>query len=401
MPTFYYEGRNRYGKRVKGKQKAQSEQDARDLLKENKVIVMQLKELDSWLYKEVNVARSVKAKDFIVYLRQFSTLLKAGVTIVDANDILAEQTESKALKRVLRDVSEELRAGNRLSEAAEKHPRVFPTMFTNMMRAGEAGGNLDEILERLADDYEKQFETRQKMISAVSYPAVVAAVALVIVSFLLTFVVPSFTSMFADFDSELPWITTFVLTLGEGMQRFWWLMLLVVVGVGVGLFYARRSERGRWYFDYWLLKIPIVGPLVQRAILARMARTFSALLASSVPILQATMIVERIVQNEIIASVIREIRASLEKGDSMTVPMEKHWIFPSLVTQMVRVGEKSGVLDEMLAKVADFYEAEVDHATDRMKTMLEPLLIVVLSVVVGVIVASIAIPMFEIFDSVG
>ncbi|RNA70218.1 type II secretion system F family protein [Alteribacter keqinensis] len=401
MAMYRYRGRNRNGVLVNGKLKSDSEKDARVKLKQKGVNVMEIKHLDSWLYKDVTLFQKVTTNDLVIFLRQFSTLLHAGLSLVDSIELLAKQTSNKLLKEGLVSVSEDIRTGSTFSDAAEKQRHVFPPLFTNMLKAGEAGGNIEEILDRLAVYYEKQHATKQKVISAVSYPAVVGVVAVGVVIFLLAFVVPTFADMFASFGSDLPWITAFVLTIGDVLQSYAWLLLLVVVLSGVGVALMARDKRYKYYLDYGLLKLPIFGSLLQKAAIARMSRTLSSLFSSSVPVLHATSIVERVVGNEVLARVIRDSRNSLEKGESMADPMERHWIFPPLVTQMVVVGEKTGSLDSMLGKVADFYEAEVDQATERLKTAIEPLLIVGLAVVVGVIVAAIAIPMFEIFDTIG
>ncbi|TWI57095.1 type II secretion system F family protein [Halalkalibacter nanhaiisediminis] len=402
MAVYQYQGRNRKGQITKGKVKAASEREARLKLRENGIAVTTVHELKSILYQDITIGKmKVKSQDFVIYLRQFATLLQAGISVVDATNILAEQTSSKLLKSSLRDIEEELRAGNPFSDAAQKQRKMFPPLFINMMRAGELGGNLDEILERLAVYYEKQHKTRQKVFSAMSYPLVVGFIALVVVIFLLSFVVPTFADMFASFDSELPILTIMVLHAGGFFGRFWWMFILLGLGVYIGWVVLRQRPQTSYYIDYFMLRIPIFGKLLQKATLARMTRTLSSLFSSSVPILQAVSIVERVAGNEVVARVLREARNSLEKGESIATPMEKHWVFPPLVTQMIIVGEKTGSLDLMLDKVADFYESEVDATTDQIKSLIEPIMIVVLAGVVGIIVASIAIPMFEIFDSVG
>jgi type IV pilus assembly protein PilC len=402
MAFYQYTGRNRKGQAVKGKVKAGSEQEARFQLREEGIAVTAVSELTSILYKDIAIgSKKIKPQDFVIYLRQFSTLLHAGISVVDATNILAEQTSSKTLKAALRNIEEDLRAGNPFSDAAEKNRKLFPAIFINMVRAGELGGNLDEILERLANYFEKQHKTRQKVKSAMSYPIVVGAVAVVIVVFLLSFVVPIFADMFTSFNAELPLITQFVLEFGTFFSRFWWLVFILSIASLFGWRFLYERAESRYHIDYVLLKMPIFGKLLQKAALARMTRTLSSLFACSVPILQAVAIVERITGNEVISKVIRESRLSLEKGESLAAPMEKHWVFPPLVSQMISVGEKTGALDTMLDKVADFYEAEVEAATDQIKSLIEPIMIVILAGVVGIIVAAIAIPMFEIFDSIG
>ncbi|OIJ10278.1 type II secretion system protein F [Anaerobacillus arseniciselenatis] len=401
MAYFKYRGRDKYGMLVEGRLKSFTEREAREKLKAEGIHVRKMEELTGILYKDISIGSGVKPQHFVIYLRQFSTLLKAGISVVDATAILGDQTSSKQLQSALKAIEEELRAGNPFSEAAEKNRKIFPPLFTNMVKAGEAGGNLDEILERLADYYEKQYQTRQKVISALMYPAVIGAISVVVVVFLLSFVVPTFADMFRSFDAELPLITQMVLSAGDVFKSFWWLLVVFVIAKVIGYKLIQDNLQYKYYFDYFILKIPVFGTMLQKAALARMTRTLSSLFSSSVPILQAISIVETIVGNEVVARVIRQSRTSLEKGESIAGPMEAHWIFPPLVTQMVYVGERTGNLDTMLDKVAEFYETEVDTATERIKSLIEPLMIVVLAGIVGIIVAAIAMPMFEIFDAVG
>ena len=396
-----YRGKQYLGLQVKGKLKAESEQEVRSQVEAKGIKVTEITEVKSILQKEITFGSGVKSQDFVIYLRQFSTLLKAGITVVDATNILAEQTSSKTLAKVLRDVELDLQSGKPFTEAAEKHRKVFPPLFINMMKAGEAGGNLDDILERLALYYEKQHRTKQKVMSAMSYPLVVGAIAIIIVIFLLTFVVPTFATMFASFGSDLPLITKLVMNAGEVFKVLWWSPVIIVIALLVLIKYIQGNRKTKYYLDYALLRMPVFGKLLQKAALARMTRTLSSLFSSSVPVLQSVSIVEKVVGNEVLAKVIRESRLALEKGETIAGPMQGHWAFPPLVTQMIAVGEKTGSLDTMLDKVAEFYEAEVDAATDQIKSLIEPVMIVLLAGVVGTIVAAIAIPMFKIFDSVG
>lgn len=343
---------------------------------------------------------SVKLQDFVIYLRQFSTLIKAGVTVAESTRILAAQTDSKPLKRALTDVEQQLQEGLSLSEAAAKHKKIFSPMFINMIKAGEAGGNLDESLELLADHFEKQHNVRGKVVSALAYPITVLIIAVVVVIFLLVSIVPTFVSMFADFGSELPGITKTVLAASEFMQKSWWAFLLLFVLLVVGIVLIRRDKKTKYYLDYFLLKLPVFGKMIQKAALARMTRTLSSLVANSVPILEAVKLVVDVVENEVLARVLKDSHDYLERGRSMTEPMKKHWAFPPLITQMISIGEQTGSLDTMLSKVADFYEAEVENSTERVKSLLEPLMIVVLASLVGIIVLSIVVPMFDLFNQV-
>ncbi len=400
MPRFTYTGRNTAGKQT-GNINSSSRREAIVMLKEKGIRVMNLEEVPESIFtKEITIGNPVKLRDFVIFLRQFSTLIRAGISVVEATNVLAQQTSSKALKRVLFDVEEEMKQGNPLSEAAAKHPKVFSTMFINMIKAGEASGALDDTLDRLATQFEKQNETRQKIVSALTYPLVLGVIAIGVVIFLLVGVVPTFVSMFSDFGADLPLITRFVLGASEWMQSFWWLLLLMMVGVVTGLMAMNKQKHTKYYIDYALLRMPIFGSLLQKAVIARLTRTLSSLFSSSVPILQAISIVEKIVENEVIARVLARSKIELEKGESLTGPMKEHWAFPPLVTQMITIGESTGSLDSMLDKIAEFYEKEVDYATDRLKSLIEPLMIVLLAIIVGTIVTSILVPMFDIFNHI-
>ncbi|WP_044894628.1 type II secretion system F family protein [Bacillus alveayuensis] len=401
MAQFKYQGRDVHGRKQRGLVTGSSKREAMLKLREKGIKVIEINEVpETLLNKEITFGKPVKLQDFAIYLRQFATLLKAGVSVVESTRILASQTESKALKKALANVEEELRAGNPLSAATAKHSRIFPSMFVNMIKAGEAGGNMDETLERLADHFEKVHRTRQKVISALAYPFIVGILAIVVVIFLLVAVVPTFVQMFADFGAELPAITKFVLNASEFMQVYWLLIVLGLILLYVLFILLKKQKKMKYYIDYMMLRMPIFGKLLQKAALARMTRTLSSLFSSSVPILQALAIVENVVDNEVIAKVIKESRHSLERGESLTEPMKKHWAFPPLVTQMIAIGEETGALDAMLAKVADFYEAEVETVTDRLKSLIEPLMIVFLAGIIGTIVTSILVPMFDIFNHI-
>jgi type IV pilus assembly protein PilC len=401
MPQFKYEGRNIKGRKQTGTIVSVSKRDAIMKLRQKGIKVIEIAEVpQTLLNKEITFGKAVKLQDFVIYLRQFATLLKAGVSVVDSTRILASQTESKALKNALMEVEESLRDGNPLSAAAAKHPRIFPPMFVNMVKAGEAGGNMDETLERLADHFEKIHRTKQKIVSALAYPIAVAIIAVAVVIFLLVAVVPTFVSMFADFRAELPAITKFVLRASEVMQTHWWLVIIVFIAIYVLFSFMKKQKKTKYYLDYAAMRIPIFGKLVQKAALARMTRTLSSLCSSSVPILQALSIVENVVENEVIAKVMRQARDSLERGQSLAEPMKKHWAFPPLVTQMITIGEETGSLDAMLSKVADFYEAEVDAGVERLKSLIEPIMIVLLAGVIGTIVTSIIVPMYDIFNHI-
>ncbi|MFP7299842.1 type II secretion system F family protein [Neobacillus niacini] len=398
MTRYKYSGRDRRGKR-QGTITAATRREAMVKLKEDGVRVVDITEVpETLMTMEISLGNPVKLQDFVIYLRQFATLLKAGVTIVDATGILAAQTESKALKKALLLAEQDLREGIPYSEAVSKHKKIFNPMFINMVKAGEVSGNMDETLERLAEHFEKQHYTIQKIKSALTYPIVVGILAIAVVIFLLIAVVPTFVTMFDDLGGELPTITKVVLAASEFVQSSWWLIMILIIGLVALISFLNKNKKTKYYMDYFLLKMPVFGNLLKKAALARMMRTLSSLFSSSVPILQAMAIVEKVVENEVLAKVIKESRSNLEKGRSMAEPMKDHWAFPPLVTQMISIGEDTGALDSMLSKIAEFYEKEVDTGTDQLKSLIEPLMIVFLAALVGTIVASIMVPQFSMFE---
>lgn len=400
MARFAYKGRSRKGAE-KGKVTADTKRAALMKLQQNNIRVTEIVELEeTMLTRDLTIGNPVKLDHLVIFLRQFSVLLQAGVPVAAATSILAKQTESKALKKALVSVESELREGRPLSDAASRQRNIFEPLFINMLRAGEAMGNLDETFNDLANHYERQYRTRQKVISALTYPIAVGIIAVIVVIFLLVAVVPSFVNMFADFGGELPAITLFVINASEWMQSYWLLILLFLALLGAGIGLLRRHKKTKYYYDYAMMKMPVFGSLIQKAALARLTRTLSSLFSNSVPILQALEMVEEVVENNVLGEVIVESRQALEKGESLTGPMKRHWAFPPLVSNMIAIGEETGSLDAMLSKVADFYEQEVEAVTDRLKSLIEPLMIVFLAGVVGVIVAAIMVPMFEIFNTI-
>lgn len=314
--------------------------------------------------------------------------------------LLAKQTESKLLAETLAEISKEIRKGNPFSKAAEKFPKIFPALFINMMRVGEASGQVDEILDRMAVYYEKQYETRQKVKAALTYPTLLFIITIVIFIFMLSFIVPRFTSMFSSLNAELPTITRVVLSLSHALQQYW-IYLFVLIAICLIIFiYTRNIPSMKYYRDVLKLRFPIFGNLLLKDAMARMTRTLSVLYSATVPIIEAISIVQIVMNNDVINKVLDKSKISLEKGKSMTEPFANHWAFPSFVSKMIAVGEQSGSLDLMLEKIADYYESEVQHATDQLKSLIEPILILFIAFLVGVIVLSIMIPMLKIFQQV-
>lgn len=400
MARFKYEGRDTKKVRT-GIITSGNRREAVIKLRDEGIKVTEMWEIETTtLQKDITIGNPVKQDQFIMFLRQFSTLMRAGVTIVDTIRILSQQVDSKALAKTLATVEDELRKGNTLSDSFAKHPKIFEPLTINLIKAGEMSGNIDESLERLADHYEKAYQTRQKVISAMSYPAIVGVLAIGVVIFLLATIVPMFVDMFEGFGGELPLLTKVVMMLSDWTLAYWYLIVLVILVVLGSLWVMKRNLQGRVILDTLLLRMPVFGNIFKKSALARLTRTLSSLFSSSVPILQALTMVEKVVGNEVMSKVILSSRDSLERGGSLTDPMRNHWAFPPLIPHMIAIGEQTGSLDHMLLKVAEFYEKEVDAETDRLKALIEPLMIVLLAALVGTIVLSIMLPMFEMFNNV-
>ncbi|WP_312128612.1 type II secretion system F family protein [Lysinibacillus capsici] len=400
MTIFRYSGRTKTGAPKKGIIEAPNKKVAMEKLRAQGINARELQESNSILHKDIAFGTKVKHQEFVIYCRQYATLIRAGVPVVEATHILGEQTRSKPLKRALMQVEEDIRNGMAFSDAAGKHPKVFPLLFVNMMRAGEATGNVDDTLDRLASTLEKQYNIKKKIQSAMTYPAILSLLTLVVGMFLMVFIVPTFMDAFKEMNLEMPLITLIVVGISDWLIQFWYLVILGLLVLVVGLHYFYKNNKEFHYaVNVFLLRMPIFGQLLQKDIIARMTRTLSTLFSSSVPILQALTIVEKVGGNPVMGKVVLEARDNLEKGGTLSEPLEKSWLFPPLVTQMTSIGEKTGSLDYMLEKIADFYEEEVNRAVDTMKSLIEPLMIVVLALVVGVIVAAIFLPMFQLYEN--
>ncbi|MBS4208945.1 type II secretion system F family protein [Bacillus sp. FJAT-50079] len=403
MAVFKYVGRTKRGKLKRGTIQSETRNQAIHQLQEKGIRPREVVETKATIFNQ-NISfngNSVKHQHFVIYCRQFATLINAGISIVDSTRILAAQTESKGLAKALNEVEGELRSGIAFSNAIQKHAKIFPAIFVNMVRAGEMTGNLDETLERLADYFENQYNLKKKVQSTMAYPIVLFFVIIAVVIFLMLSIVPNFTVMFDQFGGELPSITKLVVNMSEWIRKLWWLGLIIIVFiVSLFLFFFKNNPTFHYSIHVALLKMPIFGVLLQKAAIARMTRTLSSLFASSVPILQALAIVEKVTGNPVIGKVVLAARDNLEKGSPLSEPLANSWVFPPLVSQMTAIGEQTGSLDYMLAKIADFYEDEVERSVDALKSLIEPFMIIILASVVGFIVLAIMIPMFSIFSEV-
>lgn len=399
MVIFKYNGRSIEGQLKRGTIEAATKAQAVQKLRELKINPREVEESKSILHKELSIGTKVKTQDFVIYTRQFATLIRAGVSIVESTRILADQTKSKPLKKALNNVEEDVRSGLTFSDAAAKYPNVFPAVFVNMIRAGEATGNLDTSLDRLAMSLEKQYAIKKKVQSTLTYPIILLILTFGVAGFLMLTIVPQFVEMFNDMGAELPTITKVVMAMSEVLQSSWYIVLLIIaIAVGVFMWLFKNNKQFNFSVYYAIMRMPVFGQLIQKSSIARVTRTLSSLFSSSVPILQALVIVEKVSGNPVIGKVLLEAKRSLEKGSTLTAPLQASWIFPPLVTQMTQIGEQTGSLDYMLEKVAVFYEEEVDRTVDTLKSLIEPLMILFLAFIVGGIVMAIMIPMFSLYE---
>ena len=403
MEMYKYVGRTAKGKLKRGTIEAESRREAITKLRAEGISPRELIETKPSIFnRDLSIGgSSVKMEHFVIYCRQFATLIRAGVTIVDATHILADQTESKALKKTLKQVEQDIRGGIAFSDAVAKHPKVFPSLFSNMVRAGEMTGSLDETLDRMASYFEKQHSLKKNIQSTLMYPIILTILIIGVVIFLLVYIIPQFVGIYDQFGSELPAITQFILSVSEVVQELWWLVLIgLALIIGVFTFLFKTNKSFHYTVHVGLLKMPIFGKLLQKAAIARMTRTLSSLFYSAVPILEALGIVGKVSGNPVISKVVTDARENLEKGGTLSEPLAAHWVFPPLVHQMTAIGEETGTLDFMLEKIADFYEEDVDRTVDTLKSLIEPLMIVILAFVVGFIVISVMVPMFQVFSEI-
>lgn len=404
MPaTYVYRVRDKAGKVISGAIEAENQMAVASKLRGMGYIVLDITEKkEAVRFGGFSLLRrGVKTKDITVFARQFATMINAGVSITKSLAILAEQTESPTLRTVITQVQKDVEGGLSLSEALAKHPQIFPPIFINMTRAGEAGGVLDESLLRIAEHFEKDMELKGKIKSALSYPVAVLSLALVLVFAMIIFIVPVFVGMFNQLGGELPLPTKVLLALSGFIRSFWWLIGAAVFGLIFGYRQAKKNPHTLYLIDSVKLRLPVFGVLIQKMSLAKFTRTFATLIASGVPILQAMDIVADTAENAVITRTVKEARASIKEGETISKPLSKSPVFPPMVVQMVAIGEETGALDTMLNKVADFYDSEVTATVESLTSMLEPILMMFLGLSVGGILISIYMPMFQLITLIG
>jgi type IV pilus assembly protein PilC len=402
MPAFIWEGTTRRNEVKKGEIEAVDVLAARGLLRRQgyKSITVKTKPKDIEEYLTF-LKGKVKEKDVVVFCRIFSTMINAGLPLIQCLDLLAQQEQNKTFKEIIKKVKEDVESGASLTEALKKHPDVFDELFINLIAAGEAGGILDIILGRLSAYMEKAMKLKSQVKGAMTYPAAVLVISIGVVALLLIKVIPVFKKMFEGMGGELPGPTQFLVNASEFAQSYWWVMVGIIVAVVIAFGRFYKTEKGRWSIDSLLLKAPIFGPLLKKVAVAKFSRTLSTMMNSGVPILEGLNIVSKTAGNVVVEAALIKTRQNISEGRTIAEPLSETGIFPPMVVQMIAVGEATGALDTMLSKIADFYDDEVDAAVAAMTALLEPIMMVFLGGVVGGMIIAMYLPIFKMASVVG
>ena len=402
MPIFTYRGRARGGRLITGQAEANTPLAVAAQLREQRIMATSVREKPEPVRLRIpGFGGKVKDKDLTVFTRQIATMINAGLPLVQSLEVLASQQPNKQFKRILTKIRENVEGGSTFAASLKQHPAVFTPLYMSMVEAGEAGGFLDTVLNRLAGYIEKTMTLRRKVKGAMIYPVTIITVAVAVVIFLLIFVIPTFKTLFEGFGAALPLPTRIVLELSRLVRTHVVTVLGALVGAVFGLRFYYRTEKGKKVIDSLLLRLPIIGQLIRKVSVAKFTRTLGTLVSSGVPILDGLNITARVAGNKVVEEAILKTRSSIAEGKTIADPLGASGIFPPMVVQMISVGEQTGALDSMLAKIADFYDAEVDQAVANLTTLLEPLMIVFLGVVVGGVIIAMYLPIFKLVTVVG
>jgi type IV pilus assembly protein PilC len=400
VANFTYSAMTKEGKSKKGKIEAGDKNGAIAILKDSGYYPISVTE-ETALTKDIVIGNPVKIKDITIFCQQFEAILTAGISVLEALDLLKSQTENKFFRKIIADVYTNVEAGDSLSGSMRKHSKYFPSILVNMVEAGEASGNLEIALKRMAEHFEKEYKLKQNIKKATMYPMIVSIIALGVVIILLAFVIPTFVQMFTDLGAELPPTTKALIGISDFVVHKWYILVGIVVFGGGGFAYFSKTDYGKMALSGVRLKMPLIGKVNVKIVASRFSRTMSTLLASGLPILDALEIVSKVVDNYKVEKGFLNARDQVSKGVPLSKPIEEMDIFPPMITHMVKIGENTGQLEPILNKVADFYDGEVDTAVSQLTTMLEPMIIVFLAVVVGFVVISIVQPMFGMYGELG
>ena len=395
MPIFIYKGKNRSGRTIKGDLDSPTIELAENALRRRGYTDLKIKPKPKDILEGTFLEKGVGPRDMVVFSRQFATMINSGVPILQALQVMCEQTENAKLRRKLYEIRNDIEGGSSLFEALRKHKDVFDDLYTNMVNAGETGGVLDVVLNRLSEYIEKAAKLKAKVKSAMIYPAVVSFVAVAVIAIILIFVIPTFEQMFASMGGALPTPTQIVINLSRAVQSNIVLIIIGAILAVIGFRFFYRWEKGKTLVDRWILFFPIFGPLLRKVAVAKFSRTLSTMVSSGVPILYALDIVAKTSGNKTVENGVLEAKQSISEGQTLAEPLDATGVFPPMVIHMLSIGESTGALDTMLSKVADFYDDEVDVAVDSLTSLIEPVMIVFLGGVVGGLVISMYLPIFQ------
>lgn len=397
---FKYKAIAQNGQTIEGVFEAQNKNDVIAMIKGNKHLPVSVeRDIEADAQFEL-LSKKVKKKDLAIFCRQFYTMINAGLGIVKCIDILVVQTENKTLKKALANINEDIQKGLTLSEAMKKHQKIFPQILISMVEAGEVSGNLDTIMERMAVHFEKENKLENKIKSSLIYPIALIVVSVAVVIFMLVFVLPTFTGMFEGSDTPLPGPTRFLMNISDSIQTHWYIYVGVIAFLSAGFLVFKQSEEGRRFFDNLKITFPGVKITSAKIITSRFTRTLSTLMSSGIPLLQAMEVVGKVVNNSIVKERLDAGTNSVRKGVPLSRAVRDVKIFPPMVDSMIKIGEESGSLDDILFKTADFYDEEVEASLQRMTTLIEPILLVAMAIVIGFIVIAMALPMFDMVNTI-
>jgi type IV pilus assembly protein PilC len=397
MAVFVWEGKLANGTIKKGEIEAADKAAAGMILKRQRIVPTKIKAKSQEI---VLFTKKIKTKEIVIFTRQFATMINAGLPLVQCLEILSSQQPNPSFKKVLSQIKQDVESGNTFADALGKHPKVFDSLYVNLVGAGEIGGVLDTVLNRLAVYMEKNENLKNKIKSAMTYPIIVLCVAFGVVAVLMIFVIPTFKDMFEQFGSSLPGPTQLVVNLSNLFRQFWWGMVGIIIALIVAFKWIYQQKQGRHYFDKMFLRLPIFGDLLKKVAVAKFTRTLGTMISSGVPIMDGLEITSRTAGNVIVEDAIRSVRTSISEGKSMSEPLEQTGIFPGMVVQMIAVGEATGAMDQMLSKIADFYDEEVDVAVEALTSALEPMLMVFLGGIIGFVVVAMYLPIFQMASAV-
>ena len=396
MPTFLWEGQTTKGEVKKGEQEAPDDATLRGQLRRRGLRNVEIKKKPVDLFENIPfLQQKVKEKDVVIFARQFATMINAGLPIVQCLEMLGSQEQNKTFAKVIQKIKEDIEGGSTLSESLKKYPRIFDDLFVNLIAAGEAGGILDTILQRLSAYMEKAMKLKSRVKGAMTYPVSVLVISFAVVTLLLLKVIPVFQKMFEGMGKALPAPTQFVVDASQFMQDYFLYMMGALILLIIGFVRFYRTQNGRMLVDRLILKSPIFGPLLKKVAVAKFSRTLSTMMSSGVPIIEGLDIVSKTAGNKVIEEALQKTKRSISEGKTISEPLMETGIFPPMVVQMIAVGENTGALDTMLSKIADFYDEEVDAAVSAMTSLLEPLMMVFLGGIVGGMIIAMYLPIFQ------